>query len=224
MFDFCPHCGDSIGQDQRPGQRIVCRKCGKTIGTVAKVEPAIVVHQADELIRQGVAARCPVCGQLVEVKLKAGVRALIPHFTLLGERKLCAGGAKPLPDAAPSPPRTPTSKDLSPYMMREAIRVVSCRRGEEPRIEALSLEYLDKTDRVRIQIEALRDILGAHFRLGDYPPTLGRPHLAVWSHASACVIGKKHERGGYQTMDDAEMADVVRDLREQQLLFFPAAG
>ena len=105
-------------------------------------------------------------------------------------------------------------------MTRESIRVVSCRRGAEPRIEELTLAYLDKTDRVRIQIEALRDILGPAFRIRDYPPSLGRPHLAVWSSAAACVIARKHERGGYQPMSDAEIAQVVADLRQNAAAFF----
>jgi hypothetical protein len=98
-------------------------------------------------------------------------------------------------------------------MTRDAVRLVSCRRGEEPRIEELALEYLDKTDRVRIQIEALRDILGASFRLRDYPAALAKPELAVWGHATACVIGKKHAQGGYETLSNAEIATVVQDCR-----------
>ena len=231
MFDFCPHCGESIGQEQRPGQTIICRKCQKTIGTIPTPQPVIVVHQADELIQRGVAARCPVCGQLIEVKAAAGVRSLIPHFGTAGDRKLCPGAGKPLPEekvsgpfsAAEKGPDTFSSgKDLSRYMTRDMVRVVSCRRGEQPRIEALTLEYLDKTDRVRIQIDALRDILGADFRLRDYPAALAKPHLAIWGNATACVIGKKHERGGYETMSDAEIADDVRELRERHELFFPA--
>ena len=223
MFDFCPHCGQSIGQDQQPDQAIVCRDCGQTIGVVAKPEPVVVVHQADELIRQGVAARCPQCGQLVEVKVKGGVRSLAPHFAG-PDRKLCSTGGKPLAQSEPSPRPTPAGKDLDAYMIRESIRVVSCRRGTLPRIEELTLAYLDKSDRVPIQIEALRDILGADFRMGDYPSALGKPHLAVWGSRTACVVGKQHERGGYQAMSDAEVAAVVEDLRGNPDAFFQTTG
>ena len=98
--------------------------------------------------------------------------------------------------------------------------VVRCQKGAAPRIEELTLAYLDKTDRVRLQIEAQRDILGPDFRLRDYPPALGRPQFAVWAGAAACVVGKKHERGGYQPMSDAELAQVVADLQERAGLFF----
>ena len=100
-------------------------------------------------------------------------------------------------------------------MTRESICLVSCRRGVEPHIEQLTLEYLDKNDRVRLQIEALRDILGRDFRLRDYPKVLGRPGLAVWSAESACVVGALHERGGYRALTDAEVAAVVGDLRQR---------
>jgi hypothetical protein len=141
---------------------------------------------------------------------------------------LCARSGKPIVDdaacvggdAATLAASPAAGKDLSAFMTREAVRVVSCRRGAEPRIEELVLEYLDKNDRVRLQIEALRDILGTDFRLRDYPVALKRTGFALWGGATACVVGKAHERGGYQTMNDAEIAAVVADLRGRPELFF----
>jgi hypothetical protein len=210
MFSFCPHCGGSVDEEQRPGQAVVCIHCRQPIGTVRTPEVATVVNQSEELIRQGAAARCPLCGQLVELRAKVFAR----HF-VAGERRLCAQSGKPLP----TEPGRPAGKDLSAFMTREVIRVVACRRGAEPRIEELTLEYLDKKDRVRLQIETLRDILGSDFRLRDYPPVLGRAGLAVWGGAAACVVGKVHEEGGYRTLTDAEIAEVVDDLRTRPELF-----
>jgi DNA-directed RNA polymerase subunit RPC12/RpoP len=215
MFSFCPHCGKGIDQEQPDGGVIDCRYCGRRIGVVAppKAAPA---DPAAASIRQD-AARCPVCGQLVALKAVAGDRVLVPHFIATDVRVVCPGSGKP---AAPAR-RPPGGKDLSAFMTREAVRVVSCRRGAEPRVEELTLEYLDRSDRVRLQIEALRDILGPDFRLRDYPAALGRPQLAVWGGVVACVVGKRHERGGYQPMTDAEVGQVVTDFRDRQVLFFP---
>ena len=38
-------------------------------------------------------------------------------------------------------------------MSRDVIKVISCTKAGEPRIEVLTLEYLDKSERVSIQIE-----------------------------------------------------------------------
>jgi hypothetical protein len=211
MFSFCPHCGGSVDQEQQPGHTIVCLHCRQPIGTVRGPDAASVVDQSEELIRQGVAARCPLCGQLVELRAKAFAR----HFAV-GVRKLCAHSGKPLT----AEPGRPGGKDMGALTTREVIRIVACRRGAEPSIEELTLEYLDKKDRVRLQIEALRDVLGPDFRLRDYPPALGRAGLAVWGGAAACVVGKVHAAGGYQTLSDAEIAEVVDDLRKRAELFF----
>jgi hypothetical protein len=215
MFSFCPHCGKSIDQEQRAGQTIVCINCRKPIGAVLKDTAPVVVDQAAELIRTGVAARCPLCQQMVELR----GQAFAPHFTA-GVRKLCLQSGKPSASAAPTPQPPAGGKDLSAFMTRESIRLVSCRRGAEPRIEEVTLQYLDKKDRVRLQIEALRDILGPDFRMRDYPATLGRTGLAVWSSEVACVVGSSRADGGYQSLHDAEIAAVLEDLRRTGASFF----
>jgi hypothetical protein len=73
---------------------------------------------------------------------------------------------------------------------------------------------------VRIQIEALREMLGPDFRLAEYPRLLQKPHLAVWRSADACVIAMKHERSGFQSIPDAEIAAVLADLRDGRHDFF----
>ncbi len=215
MFEFCPHCGQFAEGVQLPGQVVACRHCGRTIGSPAAAAAPVVIRQADELIRQGTAAPCPACGQLVE---RRGI-AFAPHFTPAAPRKLCPQSGKPVaPPGAPAP--ACGGKDLRALMTRDVVRLVSCRRGAPPRVEELTLEYLDKSDRVRLQIEALREMLGPTFRLCDYPAQLGRPQLAVWAGPDQCVVGKRHERGGYQALSDAEIAAVVTDLRQHAGLFF----
>jgi hypothetical protein len=200
VVEFCPHCGE-VGGLRQQGDVLVCSRCGQQAGSVPVPVAPVIVKQADELLRQGTAALCPICGQLVE---RRGA-VLARHFD--PKRKVCPGSSKP-----------PTAAGDS--MIREAIRVVSCGKGEPPRIEALTLAYLEPRDRVRVQIDALRDILGPQFRMGDYPAPLGRPQLAVWASATHCVIGKRHEQGGYQTLSDAELAQVVDDWQRQPALFF----
>jgi len=213
MVDFCPHCGQ-VGGLVPKEQRLVCTSCGKSAGVISAVEP-VVVREADELIREGAAAQCPVCQLLVELRGKTLARHLMPGTP----RKVCPGSASP--PASPAPDRTPQGgKDLGAHMTRETIRVVSCRKGAAPAIEELTLAYLDKRDRVRVQIEALRDILGPEFRLRDYPAALGRPQLAVWAGAAACVVGKRHEHGGYLAMSDADLAQVIADLQHHAASFF----
>jgi hypothetical protein len=208
MLEFCPHCGELGGLRQK-GQALICSRCGKKAGDAPTPLAPIVLHQADELIRQGAAAHCPACRQLVELR----GAALARHFT--AERRVCPGSGKPQVGE-----ERPAGKDLAAYMTRESVRVVSCRRGAAPQIEELALAYLDRSDRVRVQIDALRDILGPQFRLRDYPPSLNRPQLAVWASATACLVGKKHGQGGYQPMSDAELTQVAADLQQHTALFF----
>lgn len=223
MFSFCPHCGQSIDQHQAAGQRLVCKHCGQEIGLVATPK-AVVVDQSAELIRQGKAARCPVCQQLVELRTQGTGRTLVPHYIVGPPRKICPQSGKPLPaepaPAAPVPQPATGGKDLSKYMTREMIRILSCPLAGEPSIEELALSYLDKTDRVRLQIDALREILGPHFRMRAYPAALQRTELAVWGNSAACIIARKHPQGGYQSLAEAEIQQVLLDLQQQKELFF----
>ena len=109
---------------------------------------------------------------------------------------------------------------MSAYYTKEFIRVVAWKKGAMPRIEELTLEYLDKADRVRIQIEALRDILGPKFRMQDYPPALNRPGFAFWGNPAECVVAKKHEQGGYRQMSDGELKQIVEDVKKHGHMFF----
>jgi hypothetical protein len=253
MFEFCPHCGQSAGPEQVPGQAVVCKHCGQQIGVVPLPTKPLVRDQTEELIRRGVAARCPVCQQVVELKGQGTARAFVPHFAAQGQRKMCAHSGKPVASDSPSvsarrglsPPRpahvqpahgrgsssdrrdqpgsappASAAKDLSAFMTREVVRVALCRKDAPPQIEELTLEYLDRSDRVRLQIEALREILGPGFRMKDYPASLRSPHLALWGHATACVIAARHAQGGYQQLSDSEVAKVVEDFQQHGPLFF----
>lgn len=229
MYSFCPHCGQTLNQAQTPGQTVVCLHCKQTIGIVRAAPVAKVVDQTEELIRQGTVARCPVCQQVVQVQARGSVRSIVPHAA--PPRKICPGSGKSASPAAtpvavqtpviPAPvARPPAGKDLSAYMTRETIKVIACRKNADPTMEELSLQYLDKSDRVRLHIESLRDLLGASFRMRDYPTAFNRPQLAVWGDAEACVVAKKHPQGGMQPMTDAEIAQVLADLRQAKQRFF----
>ena len=210
MYDFCPHCSQAIESEQIPGRMLVCDQCGQDIGFVGAVQRASV-SETDQRILTGLAARCPVCQQIVEVK----TNKVVPHYS--PTRKVCAGSGKLIePIETGGPP-----EKIRALMTRDLIKVVSCTRNREPRIEVLTLEYLDKSERVRIQIEALREMLGPGFRMTDYPAALHKPHLAMWGHSEACVIAARHERGGYQSIADTEVTDVLADLRRHSSLFFP---
>ena len=104
--------------------------------------------------------------------------------------------------------------------MRDVLKVLYAPRKAEPRIEVLTLEYLDKSERVRIQIEALREMMGQDFQMRDYPPSLNKPHLAVWASVDACVVAAKHDKGGFESMGDADMVNVLGDVRAHAALFF----
>jgi DNA-directed RNA polymerase subunit RPC12/RpoP len=220
VFPFCPHCGHTLDQPQPAGQVVVCARCGFQIGVASLPPKTEVIDTTEELIQRGLAARCPQCGQLVEIKARGTARALVPHYATAPQRKLCPGSGKELTAAPAAPPKAPAGKDLSALRIREVIRVVACRRESDPQIEELTLEYLDRSDRVRLQIEALREILGSDFRMKDYPPALRRPELAVWGNATACVIAKRHPQGGYQQPSDAEIAHILEDLKQNRPLFF----
>ncbi len=225
MFAFCPNCGNTpLGVDQQAGQAVVCPHCGRQVGVVALPQKPVVADQTEELIRSGVAARCPLCAQVVQTKGQGTARTFVPHYALATQRMLCPNSGKPFAAEPPAPPceaaKGPAGKDLSAYRTRDTIRVVSCQRSSGPQIEELTLEYLDRADRVRLQIEALREMLGPDFRMQAYPPALRRPEFAVWGNATACVIARKHAQGGYEPMSDAELAQIVEDVKQHRAMFF----
>lgn len=101
MFNFCPHCGKPIGKEQVAGRAVTCRHCGKPVGVASQVaiRGGVVVTQSapvdqnEELIKKGVAARCPECSQVVE--LKGNPKAFVPHFQK-AVRKMCRMSGKSL--------------------------------------------------------------------------------------------------------------------------------
>lgn len=216
MFDFCPHCGQTIEHEQVVGQMLVCAQCGKDIGFVGAVDRA-VVSEAERQIRTGQAAVCSSCGQIVELRSIGPAKSYAAHYPSAGAKKICPGSGKP---AAQPETKAPTGRDLSSYMTRGVIQVLYCPRAGEPRIDVLTLDYLDKSQRVRIQIEALREMMGADFRIMEYPPSLNRPHLALWGSAEACVVASKHEQGGFQSLTDDDFAAVLTDVMHKRHLFF----
>jgi competence CoiA-like predicted nuclease len=86
MFEFCPHCGQTIEQEEVRGQMLVCIHCKKEIGLVIESERA----PAPPPLPAGMAARCPACNQLVA--LKAG-KTFVPHYAA-GQKKICPGSGK----------------------------------------------------------------------------------------------------------------------------------
>ena len=226
MYEFCPNCGNTLGQELKVGQVNLCKDCGKPLPPVTAAAPKVVIDQTDELLRSGTAARCPLCNQVVQLKTGAASKAYVPHMVTTPPRKMCPNSGKPVTSAPPPPPsaapipRPATSKDLSAYIKRDVIKVVTCTRDGTIKIEELTLEYLDKADRVRLQIDALRDILGAGFRMQSYPPALNRPQLAVWANAKLCVVAGKNPQGGYQEVSAAEIQQIVNDFQQWKDLFF----
>jgi DNA-directed RNA polymerase subunit RPC12/RpoP len=221
VYDFCPHCSQSIEQEQIAGRMLVCARCGKDIGFVGAVQRAAVA-ETEELIRGGTVGRCPVCAQAVELKTTGVSRTFVPHYGASAPHKLCPGSGKPV--AADPPPavkkKRPSGSDLHAFMRRDVIKVIFWSKGADPRIEVLTLEYLEKTERVQIQIEALREMLGQDFRMRDYPSSLNKPDLALWISPADCVVAKKHDHGGYDAIADAEVTAVLADIRQRADLFF----
>jgi hypothetical protein len=109
-------------------------------------------------------------------------------------------------------------------MNSDVIKGISLQQGGEPRIEVLTLSYLDKRDRVRIQIDALREMLGPNFRMSEYPAALKRPHLTMWTTGTACFVAAKHPGGGCQSIGDGEVAAVIAEMRDKAALFLTAVG
>ncbi len=221
MYDFCHHCGRTIGQDQQEGQVLTCRYCGETIGVVKKNpgEKKVVVQTPQN------AGKCPACSQLVQLKDSPGGKSLVPHFVTGGPRKMCPGsgkllGAETPPSPAAAAPKPPAGKDLSAHYTRETIRVVACSKEGNPNIEEFQLQYLDKKDRVRMQIDAVREILGKQFQMKSYPAPFSRPEFGMWGNSAQCVIAKKHPQGGFQSLNQEEIGRVINDLKNRKNLFF----
>ncbi|MBI1831591.1 MAG: zinc ribbon domain-containing protein [Planctomycetes bacterium] len=217
MFDFCPHCGQTIEQEQVAGRMLVCSRCGEDIGFAATVQRSAVA-ETDQRILAGTAALCPACEQIVDVKISGALRTSVPHYGAGAARKICPASGKPVADQPTA--AAPAGKNLRALMTRDVVKLIYAPRNNEPRIEVLTLEYLDKSERVRIQIEALREMMGFDFHVGEYPAALNKPHLAVWSSSDSCVVAMKHERGGFQSIADAEVAGALADLREHRASFF----
>jgi DNA-directed RNA polymerase subunit RPC12/RpoP len=215
VYDFCPHCSQTLEHEQVAGRMLVCANCGKDIGYVGQAQ-RVSVGETAEKIRAGSVAHCPVCQQAVQLKGTGEPKTLVPHYAAKDSRKICPGSGKPVASKSPAP----VAKDLSTFMSRDIIKMISCTRKGEIKIEMLTLEYLDKSERVRIQIEAMREILGPDFRMGEYPPSLNKPHLGVWASAEMSIVAVKHAQGGYQSIADAEIAAVLADLRQWTTLFF----
>src|SRR5262249_14206782 len=157
--------------EQIAGRMLVCGKCGKDIGFVGGAQRH-VAGEAESRIAAGTAGRCSVCQQGVEVKSN---KSVAPHYRP-GERASGPGKGEPAAPVAHAPGASPVGRPLpaklAAHMTRDVLKVISCTRGGDARIEVLTLEYLDKSERVRIQIEALRDMLGHVFRMADYPTVL----------------------------------------------------
>ena len=103
MYNFCPHCGKPVGQEQLPGKTTNCKHCGKPIGPAVQAQTLGVVHtqrapvqQAAQLMQSGAAAQCPYCNQLVELKGSGPQKSYVPHFTTGSPRKMCRNSGKPL--------------------------------------------------------------------------------------------------------------------------------
>lgn len=103
MYNFCPHCGKTIGQEQVPGKVMLCMHCKKPIGQVVQAQTLGVIHtvrppvnQAAQRIHSGTAAHCPYCNQLVQLKGSGPQKAYVPHFTTSGPRKMCKNSGKPV--------------------------------------------------------------------------------------------------------------------------------
>ncbi len=93
MYDFCVSCGRSMGNRPKDGF-IVCQFCGNKY-KLPTAAPKQMIDQNEQLIRQGTAARCALCQQVVEVRGTAA-KTFVPHF-LKNERKMCRNSGKPVP-------------------------------------------------------------------------------------------------------------------------------
>jgi hypothetical protein len=159
----------------------------------------------------------------VQVKEKSGRRSLAPHLGA-GPTRMCIFSGKPapaLPGEEGEPKGPVSSKDLTGYMTQESVKLVACTKFGDPTIEVLNLKYLDKTDRVRVQIDAVRDILGGVFRMIEYPTVFKKPQLAVWTTSTRVVVARRHPHGGFESMPDPELRELCNELRNFRQCFFP---
>jgi DNA-directed RNA polymerase subunit RPC12/RpoP len=107
-FNFCPHCGKPINQDQQPGQQVSCRYCGKDIGKASVVSASIsagtvvtgkqMVDRSEDSIKQGKAARCRFCGQVVETRGAGDARTFVPHYNPAKGKKICVSSGRKISD------------------------------------------------------------------------------------------------------------------------------
>src|SRR5437762_1846447 len=124
MFDFCPHCGQTIEAEQVVGRMLVCGMCGKDIGFVGAVQ-RVAGDETEARIRAGTATRCPVCQQAVDVKSTGSAKTLVPHYGSTSTRKICPGSSKPIASTGdfPLPPQ------IAGRMTRDVIKIVACTRS-----------------------------------------------------------------------------------------------
>jgi hypothetical protein len=107
-FNFCPHCGKPINQNQTPGQKLFCRYCGKDVGTVSVVGASVsagtvvtqgqVIDRSQDPINQGKAARCRKCNQVVETRGAGDARTFVPHYDPAKGKKICAASGRRITD------------------------------------------------------------------------------------------------------------------------------
>jgi DNA-directed RNA polymerase subunit RPC12/RpoP len=108
MFNFCPHCGKPINQEQKPGQKVFCRHCGKDIGTTSTIGASLsggtvntgkkMIDRTQEPIQQGKAAQCRFCGQVVETRGTGDSRTFVPHYNPAKGKKICISSGRRISD------------------------------------------------------------------------------------------------------------------------------
>ena len=108
MFNFCPHCGKPVHQEQAAGQKVFCRYCGKDIGTTSVVGASVsvgtvvtqkqVIDRSEDPIKQGKAARCRKCGQVVETRGTGETRTFVPHYDPAKGKKICVASGRRIED------------------------------------------------------------------------------------------------------------------------------
>jgi DNA-directed RNA polymerase subunit RPC12/RpoP len=108
MFNFCPHCGKPINQQQTAGQNVFCKYCGKDIGKPGVASVAVsggtvvtgkqMIDKSEEPIKQGKAARCRFCGQVVETRGTGDARTFVPHYNPSKGKKICISSGRRISD------------------------------------------------------------------------------------------------------------------------------